>query len=76
MDQIFVWTISDVLSVAVFVIIFCAYGVVYAMTLLKQLMCKHDGRLYETQACDAICGKCGKNLGFIGNIRLKNSHGT
>lgn len=27
------------------------------------------GGVNETQACDAICRKCGKNLGFIGSIK-------
>jgi hypothetical protein len=36
---------------------------------MRQRKCKHDGRINETQACDAICAKCGKNLGFIGSLR-------
>lgn len=31
--------------------------------------CKHDGRVIETSACHAICTKCGKDLGFIGDYR-------
>ncbi|WP_454056835.1 hypothetical protein [Cupriavidus sp. Marseille-Q8015] len=35
----------------------------------KQVRCKHDGSIHETGACDALCMKCGKNLGFIGAFR-------
>jgi len=38
----------------------------------NQLKCKHDGGVSETQACDAICKKCRKNLGFIGTWRENN----
>ncbi|CAJ0710574.1 hypothetical protein LMG7143_01628 [Ralstonia thomasii] len=34
----------------------------------KQSKCSHD-RVHETQACDAICLRCGKNLGFIDTWR-------
>jgi hypothetical protein len=40
-------------------------------TVIRQWRCKHDGSIYETQACDAICAHCGKNLGFIGTWRKK-----
>ena len=36
--------------------------------LLKQRRCNHPA-VNETQACDAICRECGKNLGFIKNRR-------
>lgn len=39
--------------------------------IIKQRRCKHL-RYRETQACDAICNDCGKNLGFIGSIRDKD----
>lgn len=38
---------------------------------IKQYKCKHE-RVYETQACDAICSECNKNLGFIGSWREKH----
>jgi hypothetical protein len=41
----------------------------------KQASCKHDGGVNETNACDAICKQCSKNLGFIGDWR-KNSSTT
>lgn len=36
---------------------------------LKQQRCAHDDGVNETMACDAVCRKCGKNLGFIGSRR-------
>ncbi len=69
MQQVFVWTFSDVVglfSVAVVTVVWLA-------VLLKQwaakALCKHDDGVNENMACDAICRKCGKNLGFIGNWR-------
>jgi hypothetical protein len=38
------------------------------MKFIQSLFCKHE-EYFETMACDAICDKCHKNLGFIGNIR-------
>jgi len=37
-------------------------------SMFREWRCKHDGGVRETSACDAICRKCGKNLGFIGNV--------
>ena len=37
---------------------------------MKQYKCPHEN-YYETMSCDAICSNCGKNLGFIGNVRDK-----
>jgi hypothetical protein len=39
----------------------------------EQSSCKHDGGVNETNACDAICKQCSKNLGFIGDWRKNNS---
>ncbi len=41
---------------------------IYLPGILKQRRCPHE-RVNETQACDAICRECGKNLGFIQNWR-------
>lgn len=42
-------------------------------TYWKQRRCPHTGGIGETQACDAICDDCGKNLGFIGIIRAQRA---
>jgi hypothetical protein len=69
MGQIFVWTLKDVLFVAIVVPILVAWALVSLSTWWKQFWCKHDGGVIETQACNAICKKCLKNLGFIGTWR-------
>lgn len=72
MGQIFVWTLSDVLYVIVGCLLVGAWILVSLAKWWRQARCKHDGGVNETQACDAICRKCGKNLGFIGNWRKRN----
>lgn len=72
MGQIFVWTLSDVLYVVVGGLLIGAWVLVSMVEWWRQSRCKHDGGVNETQACDAICRKCGKNLGFIGNWRKRN----
>ncbi len=44
----------------------------YLPILFRQLRCKHQS-FRETSACDAICNNCGANLGFIENLRSKQS---
>jgi hypothetical protein len=68
MTQVFVWTSADVAA-----LIFCVLWAVllipyYLMNWWKNLRCKHD-KVWENQACNAICRKCGKDLGFIGKWR-------
>lgn len=67
MGQIFVWTLSDIFGIAAAVLIFGVLGIVSSATWWRNVRCKHDGKVNETAACDAICRKCGKNLGFIGS---------
>lgn len=69
MSAFFVLTLSDVLELALGFFVICAAGVVGMSVWLRQSRCKHDGGVNETQACDAICKKCGKNLGFIGKLK-------
>lgn len=65
----FIWTISDAIGVALFVLFALAAAVLYLRIRWQQWRCKHTGRINETSACDAICAQCGKNLGFIGAWR-------
>lgn len=73
MGQIFVWTLRDVL----FLVIAGLWGIVWCLIYVpgwwKRLRCKHDGDIGETSTCDAICRKCGKNLGFIGAWKKRNA---
>jgi hypothetical protein len=57
---------------------FIFFGVLALMTVIwfikgvrrffKQTFCFHKN-YHETSACDAVCNRCGKNLGFIGTVR-------
>lgn len=52
------------------------YAIIGIKTWYVQSRCKHDGGVNETRACDAICRKCLKNLGFIGTWRDKQQKKT
>jgi len=71
MQQVFVWTLGDVVGVSVVVVMVVVFGLVAMKQWIASARCKHDGGVNETMACDAICRKCGKNLGFIGQWREK-----
>lgn len=67
----FVWTIGDVIGIVV-ACIFAIVALLFVITnWAMQTICKHDWGVTETQACNAICRKCGRNLGFIGTWREK-----
>ena len=65
----FIYTIGDILTLVVIVLTIATITIVGVIQWYKESRCKHDGGYSETQACDAICRKCGKNLGFIGKLR-------
>jgi TRAP-type mannitol/chloroaromatic compound transport system permease small subunit len=67
----FVYTIGDILALVFFLLSIASITIFCLIQWFKQSRCKHDEGVNETRACDAICRKCGKNLGFIGNIRDK-----
>lgn len=69
MESVFVVTFGDVVAVVVVCIGLLVAAIATARSWMRQSRCKHDGGVNETQACDAICRKCGKNLGFIGSIK-------
>ena len=68
----FILTISDVIGAVVVATIVLIWLLVVITEWLRQARCKHDCGVNETQACDAICRKCGKNMGFIGTWREKH----
>lgn len=63
----FVFTLSDIVNITAVVGIITIFLIYHAVVWIKHSMCKHDEGVRETRACDAICRKCGKNLGFIGS---------
>lgn len=58
------------ISVALFVLLIAA--LIAIRTWIRQARCPHT-QVNETRACDAICARCGKNLGFIGVWRRKRT---
>jgi hypothetical protein len=72
MNSIFVLTLSDALYVVVGGLLIGVWALVSLAEWWRKARCKHDGGVNETKACDAVCRKCGKNLGFIGNWRKDN----
>lgn len=65
---VFVITMGDVLGLIGFLSCLFIAAYIYAKERIRQSKCAHSD-VTETQACDAICRKCGKNLGFIGKWR-------
>lgn len=69
---VFVISIGDIMAALFFLFLASIMGKVYFDHWNEQRKCRHDSGVIETQACDAICKKCGKNLGFIGEWRAKH----
>lgn len=67
-DSIIFWLGKSVAEAAIFLAIVVIIGVVSivigVVAMVRQSRCRHSA-VNETQACDAICRNCGKNLGFI-----------
>lgn len=70
MDNFFVWTLGDVITIAVVALIVIATIVLSALKWIKQARCGHE-KFFENGQCHAICRNCGKDLGFIGAWREK-----
>jgi hypothetical protein len=63
------WLAKPLVDFLLVVLGLIAVGIFHFPAALRRARCKHDGAVRETSACDAICAKCGKNLGFIGAWR-------
>ena len=73
MSWIEIWAMMQVIPMIIAWVLICIFFltiiVLHMNTAYVQWRCKHTDGVNETQACDAICRKCGKNLGFIGSYR-------
>ena len=69
MTPIFVVTLQDVIGLTLLGIMLLFWIGYYSKIAIKQALCKHNEGVNETRSCDAICRKCGKDLGFIGSWR-------
>lgn len=70
----FIYTMGDIVGTIFLGIMLIILAVTSLNRAVKQYLCKHE-RYWENGSCDAICYKCGKNLGFIGSVnseRKKN----
>lgn len=64
----FIYDLETIVGVFLIVVMGVWYLSIVIKEKLKQRRCTHE-RYSETSSCDAICHSCGKNLGFIGNLR-------
>jgi hypothetical protein len=69
MEWFYFWLMKPIAELALIAAILIVAALVNVPRLARQKRCRHDGEIDETSACDAICRKCGKNLGFIGKFR-------
>lgn len=60
-------TAGEIVGFGLFAIFLIWFLIVSLKESIAQARCKHDEGVNETRACDAICRKCLKNLGFIGS---------
>lgn len=65
----FIWTVGDAIAIGLYALMALAMIAYVLCRIIRSALCKHDGGVWETMACDAVCNKCGVNLGFIGAWR-------
>ena len=63
-----IYTIGDIVNAVVVAVMLAAAIIISIIRYAKQRACLHE-EYYEDMACNAICRTCGKNLGFIANVR-------
>lgn len=66
---VFAISASDIALVALILVAMIAVAGTALRVYHVRRNCAHKSGTYETRACEAICCKCGKNLGFIGRHR-------
>lgn len=70
-DYILFWLAKHLIELAIPALIIVAWILfVEIPNFFRHLRCDH-GDVFENGRCDAICRKCGANLGFIGAWREK-----
>lgn len=70
------WLARALVALIVLLGIFALAVLINVPNIVRQARCPHDSGVSETNACDAICRKCGKNLGFISAWRAKRKEGA
>lgn len=69
MDYLEFWAAKYALDLVIAAFAVAPVFVIGVTSWIRKMRCGHDEGVRETMACDAICLKCGKNLGFIGDYR-------
>lgn len=71
-DMFLFWAMKPIAELAliavVLLVIVAAFAVKDIKNSMRQSRCKHEN-VREDRSCTAWCRKCGKNLGFIGDLR-------
>ena len=70
------WLAQHLVNLGLALAMFLIIALAHLPRVLRQALCRHDGRVWENGACDAICRECGKNLGFIGTWRAKRKEAS
>lgn len=79
MEHVFVWTLRDVIALALFALTIIAISIIFARVWWRdwrykprKRRCKHDGGVNKSSLHSAICRQCGANLGCIIKWRKNN----
>lgn len=77
-EFILFWAAKAIAEVIVGLLVLLGVVVIVALSYLpgylRKKFCKHE-KYRETRACNAVCIKCGKNLGHIKDSRIDNPEG-
>ena len=68
----FIYTIGDIVWIVFLLLMLVILAIAAIERWARQAFCKHE-KYHETMACDAVCIKCGKNLGFIGGVQKERA---
>lgn len=70
--MMFIYAIGDIVGIAFLLLMLVILAIAAIERWARQAFCKHE-KYHETMACEAVCRKCGKNLGFIGRVRKERA---
>lgn len=66
------WLSKYVIDAAVFLFVLVVWSIIMVKKWIFQHFCKHT-EYFETRACQAVCCRCNKHLGFIGDVRKQKN---
>ncbi len=71
-DFVLFWMAKYTVQLALpLIVVTCIVVLINIPTAVQRVFCKHD-RYNENRQCDAICRACGRNLGFIDDLRQRD----